>query len=834
MMVDRLMKHILGDNIDHCDLAEFVQSRLAAPVDHMSDELDNVHVWFDKNIVRNDGTWPRETHQTQSELVDRCVSAVVKKKYETDFMQKDILSLGYYKTSFDEKSLCDSSLLGGIQCRCPNTSVNFLKRPCWEQLLDVVGEKLMSYMIMNTVLMYSVGKSWVQLTGLMLNTELCRVGTDILMSNALGCRTIKRGRIFYHMGDGAVGLGRKHALNQKVMSGRRLLKIIFGAVRRGGVGFSQIRKRRIWCMQLIKRHQRCPYRNLFEKHCPLPEDVPHVLELATSKVQVSNYLKQVCLRVLPRSTFPNNVSRRHFLQMVHAFVFLNRNENMTVEEIESHVNSADVSEVPLEWIFSSLLVELIRNMFYCTEANGSGREVFYFHKTVWSKRCEAQLDRLCENGMLVRVPGPKSVKETGKLRFVPKSSGGLRPIMNCKRMNSKLIYIYHALKAAFRDPVRCKTNQCTQILGIHEFYAAYLAFVRKTKMKKQKKYYIVSLDVDKCFDNINLAKLNQAVEAVLHQDQYTIEGHSMVVLNEAIQRARGVTQRCVSLDSQQDSEETNRPVDIFDRASRQRKQNGIFIDRCECVTLSKQAIMKGLGQHVAGNFTTFGSAVFRQAKGIPQGSILSSLLSTLYYESFEKKHVYELLFATDPDDTFCIRMLDDYLVISPDKEKVVKFSTAMRNGFADFGVYVNPEKTCVSWGGDVESPVPWCGFCINPADLSVTFDLERLRKQQKVRSFARRRMGQQEQERQALQFLETRCSPVLFDKRMNSHAAVENNLRTIITTAVSLVDKQYWPTFRGTFLEHLFQLIQMRTKGASKLKRAYIERTLVHILESFL
>lgn len=106
--------------------------------------------------------------------------------------------------------------------------------------------------------------------------------------------------------------------------------------------------------------------------------------------------------------------------------------------------------------------------------------------------------------------------------------------------------------------------------------------------------------------------------------------------------------------------------------------------------------------------------MFRQKKGIPQGSFLSTLLCSLFYSQFD----LETGLIDFPSDDLVMRYIDDFLIISPCRERLERFVEYLQNGFPDFGITINKEKTRFSAG----MPFTWCGLRIDPKTLDISPD----------------------------------------------------------------------------------------------------------------
>lgn len=172
-----------------------------------------------------------------------------------------------------------------------------------------------------------------------------------------------------------------------------------------------------------------------------------------------------------------------------------------------------------------------------------------------------------------------------------------------------------------------------------------------------------------------------------------------------------------------------------------------------------------LKEHVTRNVLQFNGRFFLQGIGIPQGSVLSSLLCSLYYGDMEKKLIYPFLEKTigpateapfrNHDITNCyredtgiscpryllLRFIDDFIFISTSKEQATGFYNKLDWGFPEYNCYMNEKKLSANFdtrnktgfsskrvyvGKDGIQFLPWCGLFINCRTLEVQGDYTRL------------------------------------------------------------------------------------------------------------
>lgn len=126
-----------------------------------------------------------------------------------------------------------------------------------------------------------------------------------------------------------------------------------------------------------------------------------------------------------------------------------------------------------------------------------------------------------------------------------------------------------------------------------------------------------------------------------------------------------------------------------------------------------------------------GKKFYRQKEGIPQGSVLSSLLCNYFYADLEATYLDFL----DPRESLLLRLIDDFLLITTNRADAKMFLEVMHEGLPEYGVSVNPDKTLVNFEVAVngrkvprllgDGGFPYCGSFVDTKTLDVRRDRER-------------------------------------------------------------------------------------------------------------
>ncbi|KAI5290669.1 hypothetical protein KEM54_000833 [Ascosphaera aggregata] len=176
---------------------------------------------------------------------------------------------------------------------------------------------------------------------------------------------------------------------------------------------------------------------------------------------------------------------------------------------------------------------------------------------------------------------------------------------------------------------------------------------------------------------------------------------------------------------------------------RRKRRNTIFVPRParQGAQFKAETLLDLLARHVKANLVRVGKKYYRQRHGIPQGSVVSSLLCNLFYADHERKCLNFLLRDGESkrNNALLLRMIDDYLLITTDKGLAVRFLHEMLVPNEEYGITVNPEKTLVNFkvqidgvrlpqhgtagaAGEAAPAFPFCGTTIDTKTLALSRD----------------------------------------------------------------------------------------------------------------
>ena len=250
----------------------------------------------------------------------------------------------------------------------------------------------------------------------------------------------------------------------------------------------------------------------------------------------------------------------------------------------------------------------------------------------------------------------------------------------------------------------------------------------------------------------------------------------------------------------------------------------VFIDAGVVERMRASHIYSLVRRHVVSHVVRMPDGVdYIQRRGVPQGSILSSLICNLYLARLEREQLVHQLHAhtvaTDGRGdgdvaepvSLLMRLTDDFLFLSESRAAAAAFVRSMHTGFPDFNVRVSVSKTEATFDiQDIPAAAPaegegalcsqrivaradvrWCGLAFDAHTGAVTGDYSRYEGPGRIREAltitplirARPMLA-----RTLRAFIRPKCHPVLLDGDINILPVVALNVfQLMLVTGAKLV-----------------------------------------------
>lgn len=248
--------------------------------------------------------------------------------------------------------------------------------------------------------------------------------------------------------------------------------------------------------------------------------------------------------------------------------------------------------------------------------------------------------------------------------------------------------------------------------------------------------YFAKVDVQACFDTIPQTKLLTMVETLMSMQSYQTGKHVEISPLGALQRLNGQHIDPVPVKRYVPHSGGAKDMASFPRLVQNKfvgtKSDTVFVNTNLQHQETKDDLMRLLREHVERNLIKIGKKFYRQKKGIPQGSILSSILCNFFYAELER----DVLSFALGDDCLLLRLLDDFLLVTVNRHHAERFVRVMHRGHPEYGVVVKTSKSLTNFEAytdagqrapqsDSNSKFPYCGICIDTKTLEVSKKSER-------------------------------------------------------------------------------------------------------------
>uniref|UniRef100_A0A8C0GSQ2 Telomerase reverse transcriptase n=1 Tax=Chelonoidis abingdonii TaxID=106734 RepID=A0A8C0GSQ2_CHEAB len=555
--------------------------------------------------------------------------------------------------------------------------------------------------------------------------------------------------------------------------------------------------KRYWQMRdvfqkLLKNHAKCPYLVLLKKNCPIDREAegqlgkeppicltssgregdfcdPGLKELLrqhSSHWQVYVFVRECLDLVVPAELWGSSHNKCRFLKNVKTFISLGKFARFSLQELmwkmrvndctwlrdhfvpalEHHYREEILAKF-LYWLMDTYIVQLLRSFFYITETMFQKNMLFFYRKLIWSKLQNIGMRnhfakvhlRALSAEEIEKVQQKKCIPMASKLRFIPKPNG-LRPIvkvntvfgaktLNRKSRDKKVHYFNTQLKNLF-SVLNYERTENTRLLGSSVFgkddiYKIWRKFVSEVLESNDKipRFYYVKVCFHYFFPSIIETDL---VEIIKKRTVYCIRRYAVIKITMSGQ-IRKYYRRHVSTFKDFMSHMRSFVSHLQESTS---LQNAIVVEQSLSLNETSSSLFAFFLQMIHNNILEIEGRYYLQCCGIPQGSILSTLLCSLCYGDMENK-----LFCGIQRDGVLIRLIDDFLLLTPHLTLAKTFLRTLAAGIPEYGFLINPKKTMMNFPVDEDIPgcskfkqlpycsvIPWCGLLLDIQTLEVYCD----------------------------------------------------------------------------------------------------------------
>ncbi|CAN8099264.1 unnamed protein product [Discula destructiva] len=493
--------------------------------------------------------------------------------------------------------------------------------------------------------------------------------------------------------------------------------------------------------------------------------------LAVPIAKVSAFCQAIFLKIIPHEFWGlgdvQEHNRANFLRSIDRFLKLRRFETTSLHEVMQGLKIAEIDwleppglkglkcsqtdlrkrkEIFSEFVyyaFDSLLIPLIRSNFYVTESNVHRYRVFFFRHDVWRSVAEPAMAELkVKMFEEVKMDDALRILDSRRLgysqvRLLPKQSS-VRPIMNLRRrmVTSKdkkvLGYSINSILDPVSNMLKLEKSAhagrlASAMFSVGDLYERLSGFKQRLGPGHGPLYF-AKVDVQAAFDTIPQDAIIALMRSVPSHPAYDMIKHVEVAPNDSSTVANYKTLKRWHTSARA----AGNKVPFLENLAQQLapgKKNTVYVDSVFRRSHRTCELLALMASHIQQNLVKIGKKYYRQKAGIPQGSVISSVLCNYFYADLEQTQLYFLR----GNDCLLLRLIDDFLLITTDQGKAARFVKVMQKGMPEYGVTVSPPKTLVNFPltiNNLHVPslpsdrtwFPYCGTRISTLTLDLTKD----------------------------------------------------------------------------------------------------------------
>uniref|UniRef100_A0A8B9E0A7 Telomerase reverse transcriptase n=1 Tax=Anser cygnoides TaxID=8845 RepID=A0A8B9E0A7_ANSCY len=533
-----------------------------------------------------------------------------------------------------------------------------------------------------------------------------------------------------------------------------------------------------------------------------------LLKEHSSHFQVYVFVRECLERVIPAELWGSNHNKCRFFKNVKAFISMGKYAKLSLQVLmwkmrvndcmwlrlaegnhfvpaSEHCFREEILAKFLYWLMDTYVVELLRSFFYITETMFQKNMLFYYRKCIWGKLQDIGIRnhiakvhlRPLTSEEMEAIHQKKYLPMASKLRFIPKVSG-LRPIVKMsgvveaqtlsKESRAKKLNHYNTQLKNLFSVLNYERTINTSVIGSSVFgrddiYRTWKKFVKKVLKSDGEipHFYYVKADVSRAFDSIPHDKLVEVISHVLKPEKktvYCIRRYAVVMITGS-GKARKLYRRHVS---------------TFKDFTPDMKQ---FVSRLHESTSLRDAII--VEQSLTFNETS--------------ASLFNFFLQMLNNNILEIGHMENKLFRGVQQDGVLIRLIDDFLLVTPHLMQARAFLRTLAMGIPEYGFLINPKKTVVNFSVDdipecskfKQLPncrlIPWCGLLLDTQTLEVYCDYSSYSctSIRSSLSFNSNRTAGKNMKYKLLAVLKLKCHGLFLDLQINSLKTVYINVYKI-------------------------------------------------------
>lgn len=480
--IPRTIKEILGSNASIYSLPDFICKYAPSLPDlnFQRNSEDSVYERIRQTWVSPSDDLTVKTNlrsvscnEALPDLVDQIIWNLLQQCNKNN---RNVLAKGYVLAS-------EANLMGklrpcptmrpGVICKEVNDNISFLKTSSYaKKLHDLIGDDMMRVLLLHTRLFLPLEQSkqnYLLLSGATLQPWR-KKGTPLTGKWQWNQNSVlPRYNLFYSSAFvPKIGLPSSHVFNRP--SNVKLFVNSMFPSEKSGSGKIIYAQQILMCTNILRRHKKCDYSRLLNRHCPLPECCKNECPPGVTLSQLASFhapnLKVIAfLRIVLRTVFPldfwgSTRNSKNIMNKVDVFVSLRRQEQFPYKTLMEGIKVKDVCwlwrptngkptksdhdvatcrvRFMMRWVFCHFLIPLLRSNFYVTETEFSARLTLYYRKPVWSMFRSMSMAKLLDN-QYMEITKREAIERIrsrkmgfSRLRLLPKKCG-VRPVAMLQR-----------------------------------------------------------------------------------------------------------------------------------------------------------------------------------------------------------------------------------------------------------------------------------------------------------------------------------------------------------------------------------------------------------------
>lgn len=653
------------------------------------------------------------------DIVDKCVIHLLKKK-----LYNNVLTFGYRIASCNEVNT-------SLHCVSANSNVSRIKGKQWQLLCRIVGIENFVNLLMNYTVLQYIGQYFTQIVGNRANERhfppsWCSDNRDTNCDSHNIPITIQK--LLYRNAspfnkENVLPAGKDvEAIIDEIFGPSSYAKLCF----RKSKVISIIKK-------MIQNHTGMKYLQILNRVCPFDSDFVEGKHLdASTKVKLVNKFVIIILqKLIPSEMFGSKRNESRIFYYLSQLLRLPLKGSISLSELKNSQRIKDFRWIRLvansnesrsqniqhlvacfiSWIFKLIIPRIVTTFFYVTEVS-SGVLVLFFRQDVWSKISTPFMkdyvgkylieNKVCRNHNSYLL----SKYNHSRLRLVPKKAIGEFRVLAIpfKGADVEENSIFQHNYRTMILPVQCILEYLRKKRKTHyrKLYsptqiAKQLILFKKllvTKYGKIPDLFSMKFDIESCYDSISRKKAMEVIGVALENETgFFVRSQSFYQPESGILKIQNVVNGC-----------------------RQPAENEIYIDNVRTVYLSKQDVCDVLKMELFDTALCLAGKCYLRKDGLFQGSRLSALVVDLVYDDLMER--CETFKEKYPNESLPLRLADDFLVISTDRNQILELKKLSSAGFEDYGAKIKAEKIKISSSICLPyEPFQFCALNISLASL---------------------------------------------------------------------------------------------------------------------